>query len=74
MYALQAKEAARSKDTKTARQLYDKALAIYKEQNIWDERTEAVYNEIDALENGSAQQPAENTPSNDGAGTGEQAG
>ena len=74
MYALQAKETARSKDTKTARQLYDKALAIYKEQNIWDERTEAVYNEIDALENGSAQQPAENTPSNDGAGTGEQAG
>ena len=74
MYALQAKEAARSKDTKTARQLYDKALAIYKEQNIWDERTEAVYNEIDALENGSAQQPAENTPSNDGAGIGEQAG
>lgn len=51
-YAIQAKEAARSGDKNTAAALYKKALEIYQELNIWDEKTEAVYDAIDELENG----------------------
>lgn len=54
-YAIQAKEAVRSGDRTAARALYEKALAIYQELNIWDERIEAVYDAIDELEHGTAQ-------------------
>lgn len=54
-YAIQAKEAARGGDRTAARALYEKALAIYQELNIWDERIEAVYDAIDELEHGTAQ-------------------
>ncbi|MDE7312402.1 MAG: hypothetical protein K2N87_12415 [Eubacterium sp.] len=56
-YAIQAKEAARGGDSNTALALYQKALAIYQELNIWDEKTEAVYDAIDELENGTRQNP-----------------
>jgi len=49
-YALQAKEAARGGDSAKARELYEDALAVYRELNIWDERAEAVYDAIDELE------------------------
>ena len=50
-YAIQAKEAARGGDRKTAQTLYEKALAIYQELNIWDEKTEALYDALDELKN-----------------------
>lgn len=52
-YALQAKEAGRSGDLPKARELYEDALAVYRELDIWDERVEAVYDAIDELEQGS---------------------
>ncbi len=59
-YAIQAKEAARGGDRQTARELYEKALAVYQEQNIWDERTQAVYDAMDGLEQeNQPQQPAD---------------
>lgn len=54
-YALQAKEAARGGDPAKARKLYEDALAVYRELNIWDERMEAVYDAIDELSQGSSQ-------------------
>lgn len=53
-YALQAKEAGRSGDMQKARELYEDALAVYRELDIWDERVDAVYDAIDELEQGSA--------------------
>ena len=49
-YILQAKEAAKDKKTKKAISLYEQALSIYQELNIWDERAEAVYDAIAELE------------------------
>ncbi len=49
-YAIQAKEAARDGDIDAAKKLYNSALDIYIELNIWDERTEAIYDAIDGLE------------------------
>lgn len=54
-YTIQAKEAARGGDITKARQLYEDALAIYRELNIWDERAEAVYDAIDELDQGNTQ-------------------
>ncbi len=65
-YALQAKETARSGDIQAARELYEKALAIYQEQNIWDERTEAVYDAIDALEHENDPVQDAEAPAEDG--------
>lgn len=48
-YTLQAKEASRGGDFEKAKGLYENALAIYQELNIWDERAEAVYQAIDEL-------------------------
>lgn len=48
-YTLQAKEASRGGDFEKAKRLYENALAIYQELNIWDERAEAVYQAIDEL-------------------------
>ena len=62
-YALQAKEAGRGGDLPKARELYEDALAVYRELDIWDERVEAVYDAIDELEQGSAEQP--NVPAQD---------
>ena len=56
-YALQAKEAARSGDTVKAKELYEDALAVYQELNIWDERAEAVYDAMDELKQGNTQEP-----------------
>lgn len=53
-YALQAKEAGRGGDLQKARELYEDALAVYRDLDIWDERVEAVYDAIDELEQGSA--------------------
>lgn len=58
-YVLQAKEAARGGDIGIAKQLYEDALAVYRELNIWDERMEAVYDAMDALTQGSGQNPGE---------------
>lgn len=58
-YVLQAKEAARDGDIGIAKQLYEDALAVYRELNIWDERMEAVYDAMDALTQGSGQNPGE---------------
>ena len=49
-YILQAKEAAKDNKTEKAIKLYEKALNIYQELNIWDERAEAVYDAIAELE------------------------
>ena len=51
-YILQAREAIRDDDKKKAVKFYEKALDIYKELDIWDERTEEVYDALDELENG----------------------
>ncbi len=57
-YAIQAKEAARSNDAKEAKKLYRKALKIYQQLNVWDERTEEIYDELDALkQSGTANPP-----------------
>lgn len=48
-YALEAKEAARSGDTAKARELYEDALDVYRDLNIWDERAEAVYDALDEM-------------------------
>lgn len=56
-YALQAKEAARSGDTGKAKELYEDALAVYQELNIWDERAEAVYDAMDELKQKDTQEP-----------------
>lgn len=50
-YILQAREAIRDDDKKKAVKFYEKALDIYKELDIWDERTEEVYDALDELEN-----------------------
>lgn len=55
-YALQAKEAARGGDTAKAKELYEDALAVYRELNIWDERMEAIYTEMGELTQGTAAQ------------------
>ena len=55
-YALQAKEAARGGDTAKAKELYEDALAVYRELNIWDERMEAIYAEMNELTQGTAAQ------------------
>lgn len=55
-YALQAKEAARGGDTAKAKGLYEDALAVYRELNIWDERMEAIYAAMDELIQGTAAQ------------------
>lgn len=52
-YVLQAKEAARGGDTAKAKGLYEDALAVYQELNIWDERMEAVYAAMDELTQGA---------------------
>lgn len=65
-YAIQAKEAARSGDTAKARELYEDALAVYREMNIWDERAEAVYDAIDELEQQGTQE--QEVQQNDGQG------
>ncbi|MCI9079886.1 MAG: tetratricopeptide repeat protein, partial [Lachnospiraceae bacterium] len=50
-YILQAKEASRTGKKDKAIQLYEKALKVYKEMDIWDERPEAVYEALEELEN-----------------------
>lgn len=71
-YAIQAKEAARGGDRQTARELYEKALAVYQEQNIWDERTQAVYDAMDGLEQeNQPQQPADTAADSGTAADGE---
>lgn len=52
-YVLQAKEAARGGDTAKAKGLYEDALVVYQELNIWDERMEAVYAAMDELTQGA---------------------
>ena len=54
-YILQAKEAAKDNKTEKAIKLYEKALKIYQELNIWDERAEAVYDAIAELEKGAGE-------------------
>lgn len=49
-YILQAKEAARDGKKDKAVQFYEKALDVYKEMDIWDERPEAVYEALEELE------------------------
>lgn len=49
-YSIQAKEAGKKGDREKAVKLYRKALKIYKELDIWDERAEEIYEAIDALE------------------------
>lgn len=49
-YSIQAKEAGKKGKTENAVKLYRKALKIYKELDIWDERVEEIYEAIDALE------------------------
>lgn len=49
-YILQAKEAARNGKKDKAVQYYEKALEVYKEMDIWDERPEAVYEALEELE------------------------
>lgn len=49
-YSIQAKEAGKKGDRDKAVRLYRKALKIYKELDIWDERAEEIYEAIDALE------------------------
>lgn len=49
-YSIQAKEAGKKGKTEYAVKLYRKALKIYKELDIWDERVEEIYEAIDALE------------------------
>ena len=71
-YMVQAKEAARGGDTAKARRLYEDALAVYRELNIWDERMEAVYDAIDELSQDSGQgtdlAPADQTGQKTGSG------
>ena len=71
-YMVQAKEAARGGDTAKARRLYEDALAVYRELNIWDERMEAVYDAIDELSRDSGQgtdlAPADQTGQKTGSG------
>lgn len=73
-YAIQAKEAARAGEIAKARELYDDALAIYRELNIWDERAEDIYDAIDELEHGGSQgaDGAGNTAAVPDTGAGEQ--
>lgn len=54
-YTLQAKEATKNGDTEEALEFYEEALAVYKELNIWDERTEAIYDAISGLGNPQGQ-------------------
>ena len=49
-YSIQAKEAGKKGKMENAVKLYRKALKIYKELDIWDERVEEIYEAIDALE------------------------
>lgn len=60
-YVLQAKEAARGGDTVKAKGLYEDALAVYQELNIWDERMEAVYAAMDELTQGTGAVQAPDT-------------
>ena len=60
-YVLQAKEAARGGDTVKAKGLYEEALAVYQELNIWDERMEAVYAAMDELTQGTGAVQAPDT-------------
>lgn len=49
-YSIRAKEAGKKGKKEKAVRLYRKALKIYKELDIWDERAEEIYEAIDALE------------------------
>lgn len=53
-YILQAKDAAKKADSQKAEKLYRRALKIYKDLDIWDERTEGIYEAIEALEQSQA--------------------
>ena len=53
-YILQAKEAARNGKKDKAVQYYEKALDVYKEMDIWDERPEAVYEALEELGTGES--------------------
>ena len=68
-YAIQAKEAARGGDKQTARELYEKALSVYQEQNIWDERTQAVYDAMDELDK-EEKPPEADIPADSGSAAG----
>lgn len=49
-YTLQAKDAVKKGLKKKAKTLYEKALKVYQNMDIWDERVEEIYEAMDELE------------------------
>lgn len=64
-YILQGKEAAKNGEKQKAKEFYDAALAVYQKLDIWDERTQAVYDAIDELETADAGEVVGKTPQPD---------
>lgn len=51
-YMIEAADLARKGQKKKALSYYEKALAVYKELNIWDDQVDKIYEAIDELEQG----------------------